>query len=217
MTFAFIAKEAKVSAFNTVISILGGWLFAEFCGYFLHILLHSEKVPYLSRSHMIHHLRVYGPKKSLRMGQSYKGSVDGRASFLGVGMEWVAPIGLIILVSFGTFELMGISRPYFFLFTGSALVWGYTLFGYMHDAMHLTRFWMEKVPVLSNWFRRIRRLHDIHHVQIADDGRMLTNYGICFFFMDRLFGTLSPKHKPFNESGYEAAERRYADLIGPAK
>ena len=202
-----------MTAVPYIAAVVGGWIFSEFCGYFLHILLHSEKVPYLSRSHMIHHLRVYSPKRSLRSGDTYLGSTEGRASLLGVGMEWVAPIGLIVVATYTVFELFGFSRICFGLFTGSALTWGYFLFAYMHDAMHLKTFWMEKVPGLSSWFRSIRRLHDIHHVQISDDGRMLTNYGICFFFMDRIFGSLSPKHKPFNESGYEAAERRYADLI----
>jgi sterol desaturase/sphingolipid hydroxylase (fatty acid hydroxylase superfamily) len=72
---------------------------------------------------------------------------------------------------------------------------------------------MERVPRLDKWFRSIRRLHDIHHRQISDDGRMSTNFGICFFFMDRIFGTLSPAHRPFNAKGYAVAEKRYAHLI----
>lgn len=40
------------------LALIAGWLYAEICGYFLHILLHSEKIPFLSHSHVIHHLRV---------------------------------------------------------------------------------------------------------------------------------------------------------------
>ncbi len=162
---------------------------------------------------MIHHLRIYGPKRSLRSGDTYLDSTEGRAAVLGTGMEWLGPIGMIIAASFGISELLGIDRRYFLLFTCSGLLWGYFLFGYMHDAMHVSRFWMERVSGLARWFRGIRKLHDIHHLQISDDGRMSTNFGICFFFMDRIFGTFAPHHKPFNPKGYEAAEKRYADLI----
>ena len=46
---------------------------------------------------------------------------------------------------------------------------------------------------------------------------------ICFFLFDRLFGTLSTEHKPFNHDGLRAAMKRYsyifpqaAALAGPA-
>lgn len=120
----------------------------------------------------------------------------GRAAVLGIGMEWLGPIGLIIAVSFGISELLGIDRLYFLIFTCSGLLWGHFLFGYMHDAMHVSRFWMERIPGLARWFRGIRKLHDIHHCQISEDGIMSTNFGICFFFMDRIFGTLSIHPSP---------------------
>jgi hypothetical protein len=202
-----------MALFFPVFAVVSGWIFAEVCGYFLHILLHSERVPYLSRNHMIHHLRIYGPRRSLRPGDVYLSSTEGRAALLGTGIEWLGPVGAIIAATFAISELLGINRQYFLVFMCSALLWGYFLFGYMHDAMHLSRFWMERVPVLAGWFRGIRKLHDIHHRQISDDGRMSTNFGICFFFMDRLLGTLSLRHKPFNSKGFAAAERRYADLL----
>jgi hypothetical protein len=175
-----------MTTFPSLFAVVGGWLFAEICGYLLHILLHSEKIPFLSRSHMIHHMRIYGPKRSLRPCDTYLISTEGRPAILGAGMEWLAPIAAIIAMSFAISELLVIPRFYFLLFTISALLWGYLLFGYMHDAMHLSHFWMQRIPGLHRWFLRIRRLHDIHHRQISDDGRMSTNFGICFFFMDRL-------------------------------
>jgi sterol desaturase/sphingolipid hydroxylase (fatty acid hydroxylase superfamily) len=39
------------------------------------------------------------------------------------------------------------------------------------------------------------------------------NFGIGFFFFDRLFGTLARQQRPFNHRGYDAAKRRYEDLI----
>lgn len=194
-------------------ALIGGWFFCEFVGYFLHILLHSERIPYLSRSHMIHHLKVYNPKQGLRQGGSYKGSAQDRTSVLGFGLEWVAPIAFIMIVTALGFWLLQIAIVYYFIFTLSAILWGYFLFGYMHDAMHLKEFWMERVPFLRDWFYSIRKLHDIHHLEFSNDGRMLKNYGICFFFFDRLFVSLSPKHKLFNQDGFTASMKRYDKII----
>lgn len=50
---------------------------------------------------------------------------------------------------------------------------------YLHGRFHIRGHWLERFA----WFRRIRRLHDIHHWQPC-------NYGILFFEIDRLCGTL---------------------------
>lgn len=198
-------------------SAAAGCVFAEVVGYFLHILLHSEKVAWLSRGHMIHHLKVYGPKRSLRQAGPYKNSVDGedRYGFLGIGLEWLAPVVLLLAaaVSLCSFVLR-IPAATQAVFMGAALLWGKFMFGTMHDSMHLEGYWMASVPVLGAWYRRIRRLHDIHHLDFSDDGRMLTNYGICFFGFDRLFGTYESKAGAFNEPGFQAALKRYAAVIG---
>jgi sterol desaturase/sphingolipid hydroxylase (fatty acid hydroxylase superfamily) len=196
-----------------ILSILGGWIFAEIVGYYLHILLHSGKIAYLSRNHMIHHLKIYAPKKKLRPDNDYRGSVEDRASLIGIGMEWIGPIALAISASWVVFWVLNIPMMYWGIFTISGMVWGYLMFSYMHDAMHLKDFWMEKNPLTRKWFLKIRRLHDIHHMNISDDGRMLTNYGICFFFLDRMAGSLAQSHKSFNEKGHQAALERYADII----
>ena len=44
---------------------ISGVIFAEFFGYWLHILLHNDKIKWLSRSHMQHHLREYHPSKPI--------------------------------------------------------------------------------------------------------------------------------------------------------
>src|SRR5262249_23185344 len=97
------------------------------------------------------------------------------------------------------------------------LGWGYFLFGYMHKSMHLERFWMERVPVLRGWYRGIRRLHDIHHLDISNDGRMMKNFGICSFVMDRIFRSYCPKLAGFNQAGFQAANRRYAFVFTDPK
>lgn len=202
---------------NVALAAFGGFVFTEVVGYFLHILLHSEKVSWLSRGHMIHHLKVYGPRRSLRQPGPYKNSVEGedRYGFLGVGLEWVLPIVLLIAAVVALCSLvLRIPALYQAAFMGAALLWGHVLFGAMHDSMHIENHWLAALPVLGGWYRHIRRLHDIHHLRFSDEGRMPTNFGICFFAFDRLFGTYEEKAEAFNEKGYQAALRRYADVIG---
>jgi hypothetical protein len=64
------------------------------------------------------------------------------------------------------------------------------------------------------WFAKARRLHDIHHRSLDHSGKMDTNFGIGFYFYDRLFGTIMKHHRPFNWSGFEAAKARYS-LVEP--
>ncbi len=47
-------------------------------------------------------------------------------------------------------------------------------------------------------------------------GRMRSNYGICLFWFDRLFGTFRAEHRKFNHLGLAMAMRRYA-FIFPKK
>lgn len=193
-----------------------GCLFTEAVGYWLHILLHSEKVSWLSRGHMIHHLKVYGPKRSLRQPGPYKDSLgDGeRYGFLGIGLEWLLPILLVLVGAVALFSfVLRVPLLTQVVFMVPALLWGKFMFGTMHDSMHIEGYWMASAPVLGHWYRRIRRLHDIHHLNFSADGRMLTNYGICFFGFDRVFGTFEDKAGAFNEAGFQAALKRYAAVI----
>jgi len=41
------------------------------------------------------------------------------------------------------------------------------------------------------------------------------NFGIGFFLFDRLFGTLSSEHSPFNHRGYAAARERFKYVEPP--
>lgn len=188
-------------------------VFTEVVGYFLHILLHSEKVAWLSRNHMIHHLKAYGPRGALRQPGPYKNSVDGRPALGGIGFEWLLPTALVLAAVLGAFHALRVPLLHQAVFTAAALTWGRLVFGIMHDSMHLEGYWMAENRLLGGWYKGIRRLHDIHHLEFSEDGRMLKNYGICFFAFDRLFGSYLDKAHPFNEAGYQAALKRYAALI----
>jgi sterol desaturase/sphingolipid hydroxylase (fatty acid hydroxylase superfamily) len=192
-----------------LLSILLGFVFSEVVGYIVHQLLHSEKIPYLSRSHMIHHLKHYGPKMSMR-SDAYLMSIEGRASIGTVGLEWMGPLAVVSLLSIGSLLLLGAPLLYVIIGYVAAVTWGVVGFSMIHDAMHIRNVWLLRNPVLGRWFRRVRRLHDIHHVQINDSGKMQKNFGMCFYLMDKLFGTYSPSLGRFNENGYEKAKERYS-------
>ncbi len=190
-----------------------GCVFAEFVGYWLHILLHSDKIRWLSRAHMIHHLVIYAPDKPQRQSTEYLRSTYGRASVLGLGLEWLGPVFVILAVLLPTLRLLEVRAAAQAAFVAAALAWGALMFWYMHDAMHLRGFWMESSPFWSAWFLRARRRHDIHHMDLDDDGLIRQNFGICLFGFDRLFGTFSDEHRRFNRLGLESAKRRYAAIL----
>lgn len=190
--------------------MLSGIVFSEFFGYWLHVLLHSERIPWLSRNHMIHHLVIYPPNKPQRPSGAYLPSTAGRTNLLGIGLEWLAPAGLALASLVLAFRALGIGPASQAAFIAAALVWSWLMFGYMHDAMHLKGFWMEGNTFMASWFLSRRKKHDIHHMDLDDAGRMRKNYGICFFAFDALFGSLQNEHERFNGAGLAAALDRYA-------
>ena len=57
---------AALSAAGVLESVICSCLVAELAGYWLHGLLPSDKLPFLSRSHMVHQLLPYGPTQPMR-------------------------------------------------------------------------------------------------------------------------------------------------------
>jgi sterol desaturase/sphingolipid hydroxylase (fatty acid hydroxylase superfamily) len=183
-------------------------LAAEFLGYWLHRLLHGDKLPLLSRSHLIHHFLIYGPGQPMRHDH-YQDATDNRFSVGNVGLEWLAPSAVILAVVWVLMVALRIPALYQSIALATLIVWPIFMFSYLHDRMHLSEFWMAQNPLLHSWFRAARRLHDIHHHAVDDNGRMDTNFGIGFFLFDRIFRTMASHHRPFNRAGFETARRRY--------
>jgi sterol desaturase/sphingolipid hydroxylase (fatty acid hydroxylase superfamily) len=181
---------------------------AEFFGYWLHRLLHSDKLPFLSRGHLIHHFLIYGPGQPMRHDH-YQDATDNRFSVGNVGLEWLAPSALILAGLWSLMLLCHIRALYQSIALATLIAWPAFMFSYLHDRMHLSEFWMARNPLLCSWFRAARRFHDIHHHAVNDLGRMDANFGIGFFLFDRVFRTVAPRHRPFNRKGFEAARRRY--------
>jgi sterol desaturase/sphingolipid hydroxylase (fatty acid hydroxylase superfamily) len=190
-----------------LITVVASVFLAELAGYGLHRLMHSGRIPVLSRAHLIHHLLLYGPRQSMRT-LKYKDATLDRTSIGNVGMEWILPSVLILGFCWSVMWLLGVSLPYLCLSFLTLVGWSTFMFSYLHDRMHLQGFWMERTPLLGWWFRRARRFHDIHHRSIDENGRMDKNFGIGFYFCDRIFQTLAKHHCVFNWHGYREAIRK---------
>jgi sterol desaturase/sphingolipid hydroxylase (fatty acid hydroxylase superfamily) len=189
-------------------------LVSELLGYVLHRLLHSGKIGFLSRSHMKHHLVLYGPLQPQRPSAGYQDATTGEIALGNVGLEWLIPGAIVLTSSIALLYLLGVALRYQIAFVATSLVWSFLMFSYLHDRMHIAGFWMERNRWLRLWFVQARRSHDIHHWALNDEGLMDKNFGIGFFFFDRLFGTHTREQRRFNHRGYHAALRRFGDLVG---
>jgi sterol desaturase/sphingolipid hydroxylase (fatty acid hydroxylase superfamily) len=190
-----------------ILTVLASVLLAELAGYGLHRLMHSGRIPALSRAHLIHHLLMYGPRQPMRTAK-YKDATTGRTSIGNVGLEWLIPSTLVLGFCWCGMWIAGIALAYRFLALVTLVAWPTFMFSYLHDRMHIHGFWMERAPLLGTWFRTARRLHDIHHHSINASGRMDKNFGIGFYLFDRIFRTFAKRHCPFNWHSYRAAVKR---------
>src|SRR5215467_9888067 len=99
-----IAFGFMKSAMAALAWLAGSVFVSELLGYLLHRLLHSGKIGFLSRSHMRHHLVLYGPLQPQR-SREYLDATDERTSLGNIGIEWLVPGALLIVVAAGTFRV----------------------------------------------------------------------------------------------------------------
>lgn len=197
---------------NIAACVAASIIAAELLGYLLHRLMHSGWIPWLSASHMKHHMVLYGPLQKQRPSDQYLDATTGQVAIGNIGLEWIVPSGVILAISIAALRLLRVSFTDQAVAMGTILSWSFLMFSYLHDRMHIKDFWMGRAPVLGHWFVQARRLHDIHHHVLNNDGLMDKNFGIGFFFFDRLFGTLACSSSAFNHRGYAAAQERFRNL-----
>ena len=156
---------------------IGGPLFAEVIGYFWH--RGAEHNGWLGNAiryrHWIHHEVDY-PTERLRpedvVGYKSAGS-----------WSWYVAAGGAILLALVTLPF----RDALPLVAGGSLYGKYVVDA-LHKAFHIQGHWL----IQFGWFRTMVRRHDIHHWAVG-------NYGIAFFFMDRIFGTLREEFPAVHE------------------
>ena len=203
-----IYERLHVTFVGIIATLVDSVVVAEFAGYWLHRLLHSNKFPALSRGHLIHHFLIYGPRQPMRAGK-YRDATEDRFSLGNVGLEWLAPSAVILLFCWAVMALLGVPPVYQVIALCTLLGWPVLMFSYLHDRMHIENHWMTRVPLLRSWFLAARRLHDVHHRSMNSQGLLDANFGIGFHFFDRLFRTMAKRHRPFNWRGYRAAIERH--------
>ncbi len=188
--------------------IIGSWFLVEFYGYWLHVLMHSDRLRWLSQRHMNHHLKSYGPGRRMRT-KEYVQDTGAHLHVAGIGLEWLIPV--IVLIAATALGEWAIGLTWLEILGSEAILISYSifLFGYLHDRMHLKNIWFLRNPLLKKWFLKARRNHDIHHNHITDEGLMKKNFGIAFPLYDHFFGTYHPRLERLNRQGVEAAYDRY--------
>jgi sterol desaturase/sphingolipid hydroxylase (fatty acid hydroxylase superfamily) len=208
----FFARRGWQITLEATCWIAGSCLSAELLGYWLHRLLHSGLIEFLSRNHMRHHMVLYGPLQEQRSSK-YRDATTDTPALGNVGLEWLLPAGILISFALVVFRVVGVPAFYQWIYFATTLLWSFVMFSYLHDVMHVEGFWMEKNKWLNHWFVSARRRHDSHHHVINDHGLMHRNFGIGFFLFDRLFGTLASCEAAFNRRGYEAAQERFKSVL----
>ena|SRR5258708_5820087 len=122
----------------------------------------------LRKQHYVHHEVDY-PAEDLRPQQDYQSAHD---------WSWylLSAITLSVLVALSLTGLL--PWRYMIALSAGAVLYARCVVSIMHDLYHLPNCRLSRFA----WFRELVRLHDIHHYARG-------NYGIVFFWFDRLFGT----------------------------
>jgi hypothetical protein len=94
-----------------LLTVVASVLVAELAGYGLHRVMHSGRIPALSRAHLIHHLLLYGPRQPMRTAE-YRDATAGRAAIGNVGMEWLVPSALILGFCWCAMWILGVAIPF---------------------------------------------------------------------------------------------------------
>jgi len=175
--------------------------------------MHSDAIAFMSRNHMIHHLKIYGPRMKQRPEVGYRFAVSGRVSLGGIGTEWLVPIGVTIVAILLGFRVAGGTWAQAGVFLGAALLYSYFLFWLLHNAMHQQETWLVRRRWLARWFLGARRRHDIHHVRLNAEGRLYANFGIGFAWMDHVFGTAYGQATRVEDAALERAHDRYREVV----
>src|SRR5215469_9271577 len=116
-------NEDKMTTILAVASWLAGsCISAELLGYWLHRLLHSGIVGFLSRNHMRHHMVLYGPLQRQR-SREYLDATDDHTSVGNIGSEWLIPAALLIVVSAGIFRVFHVRLLFQSTYFVTTLLW----------------------------------------------------------------------------------------------
>ena len=140
-------------------------------GYLSHYALHQKWAGKAYKAHMIHHWKIYPPKKySSDIYQSSGKDSTGKIFFL-------LGIPFLLLPAFLYFSLFSFKLAV--LSVVAILALG-LVHNYIHASFHVTNHWLNKFETFRKW----KFYHFIHHVHNKK------NLGIINFTWDHIFSTL---------------------------
>lgn len=190
-----------------VLTFLASLIIAEAYGYWLHVLLHSYIFPSLSKAHMNHHILSYPPGGRMRKPEYIQDRLPEDRALFGIGLEWIIPSIALIAITFSIELLLGLSLAQICLSIFTMVIYSVFLFLFMHESLHIKDHYLLSIKPIKKWYLKARKLHDIHHHYVDKNGLMNRNYGIAFFFFDKLFGTyMNSLRGKFDKAGIIKAE-----------
>lgn len=142
-----------------------------FLGYWIHFAFHQPWSLWFYRAHMNHHQIQY-PSIDFYSDRYRSAGKDNTTTLFLIA---AIPVVLFLLLSI-LFGLISIST--LLLVAGGTCFWGF-LHDHFHDHFHIATSPWSKLPLFRNW----RKLHYVHHLNMS------LNYGIIFFYWDKLFKT----------------------------
>lgn len=143
-------------------------------GYVVHRLLHLPLMGVFHKSHMRHHI-LYPAEDYL--SDKYR-SAGKDSTFI-----FFAIASLPLLVIPVLFYWLGIFSFQLFAFTIFVMSLLGLAHNYLHNAFHIKNHWMHRFFLTKHIFNIWTNLHYFHHKE------MDTNFGIFFFWWDKLFKT----------------------------
>lgn len=145
---------------------VAGPLVIEVAGYLWHRFVEHNGVfgETIRARHVVHHEKDY-PVANLRpKRQKYRTAKS---------WSWYVLALILMLAAYLLFPLR-----YSLPMIAGGLIYAKFVVSYFHKSFHKHHIWLQRYA----WHHKLVKLHDIHHYAPV-------NYGINFFFMDRLFGT----------------------------
>ncbi len=160
-----------------IIYIIVSYIFTNLAGWFIHWAIHQKWAGLFNRSHMAHHQTFY-PENDLTSDIYRDAGSDSTPRYF---IAIASPLIIIPII----LAVLGIIPISFMIILLSMYgVMGY-LNNYVHDSMHINNHILSRLPIISHFFEKWKKLHFAHHENMA------SNYGIFTFYFDRLFGTYS--------------------------
>lgn len=158
-----------------LLTILISYFATTLFGHVVHWSLHQGWTGSVHQSHMTHHNKLYPPSDYLSKIYRQAGKDSTPKFFLISAIPLILTPIVLWLIGWLPLSLMITA-----LFVEALM--GF-LHNYLHDAFHIEKHWLYGVPFLGVIFGKWVSIHYLHHVDMGK------NYGIFFFFYDRLFGT----------------------------